>query len=93
MISHELSESLRSSAPASSASSRRRSSSGAVSFSTSIRPFRANIHAVLPCSPRLPLCFVNAWRISWPVRFRLSVSAWISNATPPGAYPSYWSSS
>jgi YebC/PmpR family DNA-binding regulatory protein len=37
-----------------------------------------------PGSPRLPPFLVNAWRTSALVRFRLSVSASTSTATPPG---------
>ena len=37
-----------------------------------------------PGSPRLPPCLESAWRTSAPVRLRLSVSASISSATPPG---------
>ncbi len=84
MISHVLSASFRSSAPASSAISSSFSSSGAASFSIWIEPLRANIHAVLPFSPRLPPLRVNAWRTSWAVRLRLSVSVSTNSATPPG---------
>ena len=37
--------------------------------------------------------FSKTWRISGPVRLRLSVRTWIRRATPPGAYPSYVTSS
>ena len=77
-----------SSAPASSACSSRRSSSGDAAFSTTITPLRVNIQAVDPVSPRLPLLRVNAWRTSCAVRLRLSVSASTNRAIPPGAYPS-----
>ena len=37
-----------------------------------------------PGSPRLPPCLASRWRTSDPVRLRLSVSASMSSATPPG---------
>jgi hypothetical protein len=74
-----------SSAPASSACSSSRSSSGEAAFSTTITPFRVNIQAVEPVSPRLPLFRVKACRTSCAVRFRLSVSASTNRAMPPGA--------
>ena len=37
-----------------------------------------------PGSPRLPPCFEKTWRISDPVRLRLSVRASTRIATPPG---------
>jgi hypothetical protein len=84
VISQVLSESFRSSAPASRAISSSFSSSGPRSFSTWIEPLRANIHAVLPFSPRFPPLRVNACRMSWVVRLRLSVSVSTNTATPPG---------
>src|SRR2546427_4838219 len=66
-----------------------RSSSLIFSASTWITPLRSNIHATAPAEPRLPPCFSKTWRISGPVRLRLSVRTWIRRATPPGAYPSY----
>ena len=83
MISQVLSASFRSSAPASSAISSSRSSSGAADFSSWIEPLRENIHAVLPLSPRLPPLRVKACRTSWLVRLRLSVSVSTKSATPP----------
>src|SRR6266571_3724701 len=70
-----------------------RSSSLIFSASTWITPLRSNIHATAPAEPRLPPCFSKTWRISGPVRLRLSVRTWIRRATPPGAYPSYVTSS
>src|SRR6267142_614711 len=79
-------------APASSAFPSR-SSSSILAASTWMIPWRSNIHATAPEDPMLPPNFSNACRISGPVRLRLSVRTWIRMATPPGAYPSYVTSS
>ena len=47
-------------------------------------PFFSKIQATEPGSPRLPPALLKAWRISEPVRLRLSVSASTNTATPPG---------
>ena len=51
---------------------------------TSTTPRRSNCHATAPVVPRLPPCFVKACRTSEAVRFRLSVTASTSTATPSG---------
>ena len=83
MISQTPPSSLMSSAPASSAALRSFSSS-ALSFSTNTCPLRVNIQATLFSAARLPLYLPRMKRISPTVRFLLSVSDWISSATPPG---------
>jgi hypothetical protein len=81
-----------SSAPASSTSSIKVSSSTAAR-GTAICPFAWNIHCTEPASAIRPPAFVRIWRISPVVRFRLSVSDSIRIAMPPGPYPSYVTSS
>ena len=51
-------------------------------------PLRSNCHATDPGSAMEPPFFDRSERISGPVRLRLSVSASMYSATPPGAYPS-----
>ncbi|OQB37281.1 MAG: hypothetical protein BWY06_02450 [Candidatus Latescibacteria bacterium ADurb.Bin168] len=77
-----------SSAPASSATLNT-SSSVPADFSTEMLPLASNTHATAPASARLPPFLLRRFRSSETVRLRLSVTASMRSATPPGAYPSY----
>ena len=86
VTSHRSSSSVRSSPPASMATSRMRSSSNV--RGTAMMPFRSNCQLTAPGSAMEPPFLENRLRISAPVRLRLSERHSTMTATPSGAYPS-----